>query len=73
MEKKEPKTSTVRLTPESLKWAKIASGYTGESVAEYISRTIVETAQRDAERLHAEALRGATADPESPARGRKGK
>jgi len=50
---KEPKTSTVRLTAEALKWAKIASGYSGESVAEYISRTIVEQGMKDVDMYHA--------------------
>jgi len=50
---KEPKTATVRLTPEALKWAKIASGYSGESIAEYISRTIVEQGMKDVDTYHA--------------------
>jgi hypothetical protein len=50
---KAPKTTPVRLTEEAIKWARIASGYTGESMAEYISRTIVEQGQEDANRLHA--------------------
>lgn len=49
------KTTPVRLTDEALKWARIASGYTGESVAEYASRVLVERGKDDAEKLHREA------------------
>ena len=51
---KEPKTAAVRLTEDAQKWAKIASGYTGESVPSYISRVIVERGKADASRLHAQ-------------------
>jgi hypothetical protein len=51
------KTTPVRLTEEAIRWARIASGYTGESMAEYVSRVLAEHAKRDAERLHAEATR----------------
>lgn len=44
----------VRLTDEAIEAARIASGYTGESMAEYVSRITVERANEDAERLHAE-------------------
>jgi hypothetical protein len=50
---KEQKTSPVRITPEAVRWARIASGYTGESMAEYISRIVVERGKADVERLHA--------------------
>jgi hypothetical protein len=52
---KAQKTTPVRLTDEAVKWARIASGYTGESMAEYASRIVVERGKEDAERLHAEA------------------
>ena len=55
-----PKTTPVRLTDEAIRWARIASGYTGESMAEYVSRVIVERGQQDAERLHAEATKPRT-------------
>lgn len=51
------KTTPVRLTAEAIRWAKIASGYTGESMADYISRVVEERGQADADRLHAEAMR----------------
>jgi hypothetical protein len=54
-EPKEPKTTPVRMTEKAIKWARIASGYTGESVAEYVSRVVEERGQDDANRLHAEA------------------
>jgi hypothetical protein len=50
-----PKTTPVRLTNEAIRWARIASGYTGESMAEYVSRVVAEHGRQDAERLHAEA------------------
>lgn len=46
------KTRPVRLTEEAMKWARIASGYTGESMAEYVSRITVERGREDADRLH---------------------
>lgn len=54
MAKKAPKTTPVRLTDEAIKWARIASGYTGESMSEYLSRIAVERGREDADRLHAE-------------------
>ena len=53
---KAQKTTPVRLTDEAIKWARIASGYTGESMAEYVSRIVVDYGKRDAERLHGEAI-----------------
>lgn len=50
------KTTPVRLSEDAIKWARIASGYTGESLTEYVSRIVTETAQRDARRLHAEIV-----------------
>jgi hypothetical protein len=49
------KTTPVRLTEEAVRWARIASGYTGESMAEYVSRITEERGKEDADRLHAEA------------------
>ncbi len=60
MAPKAQKTTPVRLTDEAIKWARIASGYTGESMAEYVSRIVLERGKEDAERLHAEATRGTT-------------
>ena len=52
---KAQKTTPVRLTDEAVKWGRIASGYTGESMSEYVSRIVVERGKEDAERLHAAA------------------
>jgi hypothetical protein len=52
------KTTSVRVSDEALKLARIASGYTGESVAEYISRVVADQAKQDSERLHAEEFKG---------------
>ena len=54
------KTTPVRLTEEAIRWARIASGYTGESMAEYVSRVVEERGKEDADRLHAE-VKGETA------------
>jgi hypothetical protein len=48
------KTTPVRLSAEAIRWARIASGYTGESMAEYVSRIVEERAKEDAAKLHAE-------------------
>jgi hypothetical protein len=56
-ESKKPKTTPVRLTDEAIRWSRIASGYTGESMSEYVSRVVTEKAREDADRLHAEATR----------------
>jgi len=58
------KTTPVRLSAEAIRWAKIASGYTGESMAEYVSRIVEERAREDADRLHAEV----TGNPKAPKR-----
>lgn len=65
-ERKAPKTAPVRLTEDAVRWARIASGYTGESMSEYVSRIVAEIGQRDADRLHDEAKSEArpTAGPE---------
>ena len=52
------KTTPVRMSDEAVKWARIASGYTGESMAEYVSRIVAERGKLDADRLHAEMSAG---------------
>ena len=54
---KKAKTRPVRLSEEAIRWAHIASGYTGESMADYASRIIVERGKLDADRLHAETMK----------------
>lgn len=54
--KKAPKNALIRMTEDAMKWAKIASGYTGESVPDYVSRVISEMGRKDAERLHSKLL-----------------
>lgn len=49
---KERKNTPVRIGSEAIRWARIASGYTGESMAEYITRTVEEQARKDVDRLH---------------------
>jgi hypothetical protein len=64
------KTRPVRLTDEAIKWARIASGYTGESMSEYVCRIVVERAREDAERLHAELHRQPPHKPDRPKGGK---
>jgi hypothetical protein len=66
---KAQKTTPVRLTDEAIKWARIASGYTGESMSEYVSRIVAERGKADADRLHAEM---ASEKPTPRPRGTKG-
>lgn len=54
MASKGQKTTPVRVTDEAMKWARIASGYTGEAVSEYVSRVITERGKDDVDRLHAQ-------------------
>ncbi len=71
--KKFEKTTPVRISDEAIRWARIASGYTGESMAEYVSRIVAERGRQDAERLHAElAAPPAPSGPGSPPRPKKG-
>jgi hypothetical protein len=58
MARKAQKSTPVRLTEEAVKWARIASGYTGESVVEYVSRIVAERGKQDADRLHSELTSG---------------
>jgi hypothetical protein len=71
MARKAQKTTPVRLTDEAIKWARIASGYTGESMAEYVSRVVVERGTQDAERLHAEMRPEPKPEPTRPPKGPK--
>ena len=64
---KAPKSTPVRVSDEAIKWARIASGYTGESMAEYVSRITVEQGQADANRLHAKLKEPAQIEAEDPA------
>lgn len=51
-----PTSTPVRLTAAAIEWARIASGYTGESVAAYCSRAIEERGREDVARLHAQRM-----------------
>jgi hypothetical protein len=55
---KERKNTPVRIDEESVNAARIACGYTGESMSEYISRIVKVQAQEDTKRLHAERFGG---------------
>jgi hypothetical protein len=48
----------VRLSDDAIRWARIDSGYTGESMAEYVSRMVAERGKQDADRIHAEMSTG---------------
>lgn len=66
--KKGIKTVPVRLSEDAIKWAKIASGYTGEAMVDYVSRIVIERGQQDADRLHEELKSG---QPPTPAKSRR--
>ncbi len=67
---KERKNTPVRIADDAINAARIASGYTGESMADYISRVVKERAEDDARRLHAERFGGG---PKAEGKGPKGK
>ena len=58
MREKAKKTTPVRLSDDAIMWARIASGYTGESMTEYVSRVVQERGKQDTESLHAALLGG---------------
>jgi hypothetical protein len=57
MESRQTPGAPVRIGDEAIRWARIASGYTGESMADYITRIVEERAREDANQLHAEAAK----------------
>jgi hypothetical protein len=59
-----PHRAPIRLSAEAIRSARIASGYTGESVAEYASRVLAERGKEDADKLHTK-LKGAEAKAEA--------
>lgn len=68
------KNTPVRLSDEAIRWARIASGHTGESMAAYVSRITVERAMQDEEEFHAaieeeKKQRAAQGAPPPPAKG----
>lgn len=68
---KERKNTPVRIDDDAINAARIASGYTGESMADYVSRIVKERATDDAKRLHAE--RFGDAKPAKAAKRSEGK
>ena len=58
----ERKDRPVRLSEAAIQWARIASGYTGESMAEYVSRVVAERGKADAEEMHAKLTAEPTID-----------
>ncbi len=67
---RKPKTTPVRLTDEAIKWARIASGFTGESMADYLSRIAVERGKADTDKFYSEVTKE---KPEKPAKPKGGK
>lgn len=45
-----PQTS-VRISEEALRWARIVCGYTGEPLGEYVSKLVIDKAKPEAKRL----------------------
>jgi hypothetical protein len=60
------KTTPVRLTDEAIKYARIASGFTSESMSEYVSRVVAERGKEDMDRFYAKEK------GEKPSKGKKG-
>lgn len=60
---KTQKTTPVRITDGAIKWARIASGYTGETMSDYVSRVVEERGREDADKLHAQASTDKPAKP----------
>ena len=52
--RKEARTSTVRLSAEALRWAKIGAACKGESVPDYICRIAIECGKIDASQLNSQ-------------------
>ena len=59
------KSQPVRMSEESVRLARIAAGYTNESVNDYISRVVAENARTDIKRLH-ESLGVDAPSPDAP-------
>jgi hypothetical protein len=51
--KSAPKTRAIKITDEAHEAARIASGYTGETFVEYVSRIITREGKKDIERNYA--------------------
>jgi hypothetical protein len=65
------KTANVRLSTEADRLAEIASGYTGESKAEYVSRVVAEAARRDITEGHVKLARELEQQPGPPTKATK--
>lgn len=63
--KKEPRTTSIRLTDECAKWSRIAAAYHGESITDYVSRTLTPIAEAEAKRM-AEAENQPKPSPPDP-------
>ena len=48
--KKTPRTTSVRLTEDVARWARIAAAYNGESITDYVNRVLAGVAEADAKR-----------------------
>lgn len=51
------KKTPVRLSEQAYQYAQIASGYTGESLIQYVSRIVLERAKLDVDHYHDELKR----------------
>lgn len=58
------KSQSVKVGVDSLHLARIASGYTGETLMEYVTRVVADAARRDIEDQHAKYR---AAQPDQPA------
>jgi hypothetical protein len=51
---KVPNTTAIRVGAGAIRLARIAAGYTAESMAEYVTRIVTERAREDIEKSHRE-------------------
>jgi hypothetical protein len=57
----------VQIEGEALRWARVAAGYTGESVVAYVQRVLVERGRADAVHMHGLLLNGDDSREAAPA------
>lgn len=67
------KSMPVRLSDEAIRLARIASGFTGESMAEYVSRLVEEKSREIIDRLYGEMKSEESAAPREERRPPKGR
>lgn len=70
MSKPGPAWTSVRLSDEAVRLARIASGYKGEALGAYASRILIEAAKHDIEKEHAALVHDTDTQPKRAKRGK---